>query len=88
MIDQEDGDRPRAVGDHPLGDPQGLDGADGDGDAQTVAVRDLVLDRLAVRFARRQGQKPVGEFASSEATSATLSGLSSLSSAASWGSAR
>ena len=46
VIDQEDGDGARPVRNHPLGDPQGLHGADRDGHAQTVAARDVMLDGL------------------------------------------
>ena len=46
VVDQEDGDGARPVGDHALGDPQGLDRADRTGPRQAVAARDVVLDGL------------------------------------------
>ena len=46
VIDKEDGNRACPVRDHALGDPQGLHGAHRDRHAQTVAVRDFVLDGL------------------------------------------
>ena len=57
VVDQEDRDRAGPRGDHPLGDPERLDGADREGEPQAVAVGDVPLDGPARGLRDRERER-------------------------------